>query len=137
MIKVGDKIEIKKKESTLKETFLGICEALRSDRLSEKEKLEWCESAINVLEMWYNQEELESVGVAKKRLIPILHNLVSKGSINSMASFFDYYRKVYSICARRDFECFVDYMEWDQPKKVLANRREVLKPYIEALQEKQ
>ena len=87
MIKVGDKIEIKKKESTLKETFLGICEALRSDRLSEKDKLDWCESAINVLEMWYNQEELESVGVAKKRLIPILHNLVSKGSINSMASF--------------------------------------------------
>lgn len=135
MIKIGDKIEIKKKPTTLNSTFSDICEALRSDRLSENDKLEWCESAINVLEMWYNQEELESVGVAKKRLIPILHKLVSKGSINNMASFFDYYKRVYAICARRDLECFVDYMEWDQPKKVLANRREVLKPYIEALQE--
>lgn len=52
-----------------------------------------------------------------------------------MSLFFDYYRRVYSICARRDFECFVDYIEWEQPKKVLANRRDVLKPYIDALQE--
>ena len=135
MLKIGDKIEIKKKPSTYEDTFNGICEALRSDRLSEKDKLEWSESALNVLELWYNQDEMSSVKVAKKKLIPILHNLVSKGSINSMALFFDYYKKVYALCARRDFECFVDYMEWDQPKKVLANRREVLKPYVEALQE--
>ena len=135
MLKIGDKIELKKKESTLSETFLGICEALRSDRLSENQKLEWSESALNVLEMWFNQDEMESVRVAKKKLIPILYSLVNKGSIENMASFFDYYKKAYSICARRDFECFVDYMEWDQPKKVLARRRQVLKPYVDALQE--
>ena len=50
-----------------------------------------------------------------------------------MALFFDYYKKVYCFCAQRDFECFVDYIEWNQAKKVLANRREVLKPYVNAL----
>ena len=135
MLKVGDKIEIKPRQNTLKDTFLGVCEALRSDRLSEKEKLEWSETALNVLEMWFNQDEMESVKVAKAKLIPALYKLISRGSINNMALFFDYYRRTYSICARRDFECFVDYIEWEQPRKVLANRRDVLKPYIDALQE--
>ena len=135
MIKIGDRIEIKKKETTLGETFSGICEAIRSDRLSENDKLEWCESALNVLEMWFNQDEMESTKTAKKKLIPILYKLVKEGSMTNMASFFDYYRKIFCFCARRDFECFVDYMEWEQPKKVLANRRDVLKPYIDALQE--
>ena len=135
MIKIGDKIEIKKKPSTLEETFNGVIEALRSSRLSENDKLEWCESALNILEMWFNQDEMASVKTAKKKLIPVLYNLVNKGSMTNMASFFDYYKKVYSICARRDFECFIDYMEWDQPKKVLATRRSVLRPYVEALQE--
>lgn len=135
MIKIGDKIEIKKKENTLGDTFNGICEALRADRLSEEDKLEWSESALNVLEMWYNQDEMAAVMAAKKKLIPILYNLVDKGSLKNMASFFDYYKRVYCFCARRDFECFVDYMEWDQPKKVLAKRRDVLKPYVDALQE--
>ena len=135
MLNVGDKIEIKKKETTLEQTFNGIVSALESKNLSQKDKLDWCESALNVLEMWFNNEELESVKVAKKKLIPALHNLVSKGNIEYMSLFFDYYRRTYCFCARRDFECFVDYMEWDQPRKVLANRREVLKPYIDALNE--
>ena len=50
-----------------------------------------------------------------------------------MALFFECYKRTYCFCARRDFECFVDYIEWNQPKKVLANRREVLKPYVDAL----
>ena len=135
MLNVGDKIEIKKRETTLEQTFNGIVCALESKNLSQKDKLDWCESALNVLEMWFNNEELESVKVAKKKLIPALHNLVSKGNIEYMSLFFDYYRRTYCFCARRDFECFVDYMEWDQPRKVLANRREVLKPYIDALNE--
>ena len=114
MIKIGDKIDIKKKENTLGETFSGICEALRSDRLSEEDKLEWSESALNILEMWYNQDEMAATKAAKKKLIPILYDLVDKGSLTNMASFFDYYKKVYCFCARRDFECFIDYMEWEE-----------------------
>ena len=50
-----------------------------------------------------------------------------------MPDFFDYYKRAYAFAARRDFECFVDYMEWNEPKKVYANRRTLLYPYVKAL----
>lgn len=134
-LKVGDKITLQKKEksTTLENTFNDILSALKTNKLNELEKIKWCNTALEVLELWYKEEELKSVNVAKKKLIPILQNLIEKGSIENMSSFFDYYKRTYCFCARRDFECFVDYIEWNQPKKVLANRREVLKPYVEAL----
>lgn len=134
-IKIGDKIEIKveKKASTLEDTFYDILSALKSNKLSQTEKIKWCSTALEVLEMWFKDDELKSVRVAKTKLIPILYHLIEKGSIENMSSFFDYYKRAYCFCARRDFECFVDYIEWNQPKKVLANRREVLAPYVNAL----
>ena len=135
-IKIGDKIDIKlpeEEKTTLEETFLDILSALKSNRLSQKEKIKWCSTSLEVLEMWFKENEMKSVRTAKHRLIPILRNLVEKGSVDHMASFFDYYKRAYCFCARRDFECFVDYIEWNQAKKVLANRREVLKPYVETL----
>ena len=134
MIKVGDKIVIKKKERTLDETYDGIIEVLRS-KMPEKDKLEWCDSALSVLEMMYEKDDVGTVQKAKKTLIPVLYNLVNEGSLEMMASFFDYYKRCYCFCARRDFECFVDYIEWEQPKKVLANRRNVLGAYVNALNE--
>lgn len=136
--KIGDKIQIQKqeKQSSLEDTFMDILSALKTKKISQKEKLKWCSTALEILEMWFreNQEsELKSVKVAKKRLIPILQNLVEEGSLENMASFFDFYKRAYCFCARRDFESFVDYIEWNQPKKVLANRRNVLKPYVDAL----
>lgn len=134
-IKIGDKIEIKvaKKVSTIEDTFYDILSALKSNKLSQTEKIKWCSTALEVLEMWFKDDDLKSVGVAKTKLIPILYHLIEKGSIENMSSFFDYYKRAYCFCARRDFECFVDYIEWNQPKKVLANRREVLAPYVNAL----
>ena len=134
-IKIGDKIEIKveKKVSTLEDTFYDILSALKSNKLSQTEKIKWCSTALEVLEMWFKDDELKPVRVAKTKLIPILYHLIEKGSIENMSSFFEYYKRAYCFCARRDFECFVDYIEWNQPKKVLANRREVLAPYVNAL----
>ena len=134
-LKVGDKINIKKKEvkTSYETTFNDILSVLKTNKLSQIEKLKWCSTMLEVLEMWYKEEERKSVKTAKAKLIPTLQNLVEKGSIENMASFFDYYKKTYCFCARRDFECFVDYIEWNQPKKVLANRRQVLKPYVDAL----
>lgn len=134
-IKIGDKIEIKveKKVSTIEDTFYDILSALKSNKLSQTEKIKWCSTALEVLEMWFKDDDLKSVRVAKTKLIPILYHLIEKGSIENMSSFFDYYKRAYCFCARRDFECFVDYIEWNQPKKVLANRREVLSPYVNAL----
>ena len=134
-IKIGDKIEIKKQEKTssLEGTFVDILSALKSKKLSESEKKQWCSTALEVLELWFKDDELKSVKMAKTKLIPILQDLIEKGSIENMSSFFNFYKKTYCFCARRDFECFVDYIEWKQAKKVLANRREVLKPYVNAL----
>ena len=101
--------------------------------MKEHDKLDWCNSALNILEEMYKQDELGSVKVAKTKLIPILHKLIEGSKIENMALFFDYYKRAYCFCARRDFECFVDYIEWNMPRKVLANRRNVLKPYVDAL----
>lgn len=132
--KIGDKIELKKQEkkSTLEQTFNDIILALKS-KLSQQEKLKWCDSALAILESWFKEDELKSVQVAKHKLIPVLEKLVEGSNINNMALFFDFYKRTYCFCARRDFECFVDYIEWNNPKKVLANRRPVLKPYVDAL----
>lgn len=133
MIKVGDKIQIKKQETTLESTFTDILNVLKSSKMKEHDKLDWCNSALNILEEMYKQDELGSVKVAKTKLIPILHKLIEGSKIENMALFFDYYKRAYCFCARRDFECFVDYIEWNMPRKVLANRRNVLKPYVDAL----
>lgn len=133
MIKVGDKIQIKKQETTLESTFTDILNVLKSSKMKEHDKLDWCNSALSILEEMYKQDELGSVKVAKTKLIPILHKLIEGSKIENMALFFDYYKRVYCFCARRDFECFVDYIEWNMPRKVLANRRNVLKPYVDAL----
>jgi predicted phage terminase large subunit-like protein len=133
MIKVGDKIQIKKQETTLESTFTDILNVLKSSKMKEHDKLDWCNSALSILEEMYKQDELGSVKVAKTKLIPVLHKLIEGSEIENMALFFDYYKRAYCFCARRDFECFVDYIEWNMPRKVLANRRNVLKPYVDAL----
>ena len=132
-IRVGDKIQIKKQETTLESTFTDILNVLKSSKMKEHDKLGWCNSALSILEEMYKQDELGSVKVAKTKLIPILHKLIEGSEIENMALFFDYYKRAYCFCARRDFECFVDYIEWNMPRKVLANRRNVLKPYVDAL----
>ena len=132
--KIGDKISIKKeeKQTTLEQTFMDILSILKS-KIKQDQKLQWCSTALEILENWYLEDELKSVKIAKNKLIPILEKLIEGSNIDNMASFFDYYKRTYCFCARRDFECFVDYIEWNQPKKVLANRREVLAPYVNAL----
>lgn len=133
-LKIGDKIEIKKqeKETSLEKMFKDILLALNS-RLNQNEKLKWCDSALAVLESWYKEDEIKSVKVAKNRFIPIMRKLVEGSSLDKMSLFFEYYKRTYCFCARRDFECFVDYIEWNMPKKVLAKRRSVLKPYVDSL----
>lgn len=132
-LKIGDKIQIQKQETTLESTFTDILSVLKSPKIKETDKLQWCNSALSILEEMYKKDELGSVKVAKNKLIPILLKLTEGSKVENMALFFDYYKRTYCFCARRDFECFVDYMEWSMPKKVLANRREYLKPLVDAL----
>lgn len=134
-LKVGDKIELQKNEekTTISQTFFDIISVLKSNKVKEGDKLKWCSSLLGILDSYFKENDIESVKNAKKYAIPVLHTLTQKSNINNMSEFFEYYKKLYCFCAQRDFECFVDYMEFNQPKKVLANRREVLKPYVDAL----
>lgn len=149
-LKVGDKIQIKgpikvgsnllskdEPENEYFKTFKDIIAILKSS-MAQQDKLKWCSVVFNVLDSWYNldeNEELKSCRYCKDKLIPSLHNLVEKSKIEYMPEFFDYYKRAYAFAARRDFECFVDYMEWNEPKKVYANRRTLLEPYVKALGE--
>lgn len=138
--KKGDKIAINmpkqdKLTNKYEDTIKELTNMLSSKKYNETEKLECANMLIPVLDGWFNDDEHKSTQYAKKQLIPLLYKLVDKSSIELMSDFFDVYKNLYCFCAKRNFECFVDYMEWDMPKKVLAPRREVLKPYIDALQE--
>ena len=135
-IKVGDKIEIHKKEeqkTTISQTFFDIIAVLKSNKVNENDKLQWCSSLFGILDNYFKENELESVKNVKKYAIPVLHTLVEKSNIDNMSEFFNYYKRAYCFCAQRDFSCFVDYIEWNQPKKVLATRREYLAPLVYAL----
>lgn len=134
-LKVGDKIELHKNEekTTISQTFFDIISVLKSNKVKEGDKLKWCSSLLGILDSYFKENDIESVKNAKKYAIPVLHTLTQKSNINNMSEFFEYYKKLYCFCAQRDFECFVDYIEFNQPKKVLANRRQVLKPYVDAL----
>lgn len=138
--KKGDKIAINmpkqdKLTNKYEDTIKDLIDIMSSKKYNETEKLECANMLSVVLDGWFIENEHKSVQYAKKHLIPLLYNLVDKSSVDFMSEFFDVYKQLYCFCARRDFECFVDYMEWDMPKKVLAPRRDVLKPYIDALQE--
>ena len=93
-LKVGDKITIKKQETTLESTFNDILSVLRSPKMKETDKLQWCNSALSILEEMYKKDELGSVKVAKHKLIPILEKLVEGSKIENMALFFDCYKNI-------------------------------------------
>ena len=138
--KKGDKITINvpkqdKIENKYEDTIKDLLEIMSSKKYNESDKLECSNMVLSVLESWFNEDDLNSVRYAKKNIIPVLLNLVEKSSIELMNDFFIIYKQLYCFCARRDFECFIDYMEWDMPKKVYANRRDVLGAYVYFLNE--
>ena len=136
-MKIGDKIELNIKEDNkpkneMEDVFKDILSILNS-KVKEVEKLKWCSTAFEVLEQWYKEDKMKSCKMCKSKLIPILYNLIQKGSIQHMASFFDFYKRAYQFSARRDFECFIDCFEWDKNKQIYGRRREILQPYVDAL----
>ena len=138
MSHIGEKITLKKDKSKSKSQneFLDFCNELINTIKSNKEyafKLTWCDNLYLVLEEWYKSENREAVQFAKTKIIPLMEDIIEKASIDFMPDFFELYKKIYAFCGRRDFECFIEYMEWDMPKKVYGNRRDVLASYVYAL----
>ena len=90
---IGDKIEIKKEKASLEQTFNDILLVLKAKKIKERDKISWCESALNILEEIYKENELLSVKLGKDELIPILEKLIEDSSIENMSSFFECYKK--------------------------------------------
>lgn len=135
---IGDKIEIKKpkQDNKYETTLKDIIKVLKSNKgYEEVDKLEVANMALQTLELWFQDNSREACLHGKTKIIPVVEKLVEKSSVQLMGDFFNIYKRLYAFCARRDFECFVDYMEWDMPKKVYANRRDILASYVWALNE--
>ena len=132
--KKGDIIDLKKlpKQDKNEDTINDIIDILKGKH-SDTMKLHWCNNAIVVLENWFLEDEFKPVKMAKEKLIPVMEKVVEKSNIEYMSDLFDCYKKIYAFCGRRDLECFIDYMEFEKPNKVLAIRRPILKPFIDSL----
>lgn len=77
------------------------------------------------------QIELNACRYAIQTLIPILEDRVYQ-SEEFMPKYYELWQKAYAFAGRRSLEHFIDYMEMDAPvqSRVLANRRNVLRPFI-------
>lgn len=137
-LKVGDKIEIKRKpeqinlEDKYESTLKDIASLLRKNR-NDYFKLEWIGQAEKILQAYFEEEPVKSCLLAKNTFIPIAEKLIEKAKPENINDFFNIYKRLYAFAGRRDLECFIDYMEFEKPVRVLANRREALAPLIYAL----
>lgn len=137
--KVGDKIQLKnipkqiEIEDKYEDTLNDIAKLLRRKNRSDSFKLEWLEQTIKILESYFTENDLKAVKICKNKFIPIAEKLVENSKIENMNSFFSLYKKLYAFAGRRDLECFIDYMEFEKPHRVLASRRYALAPLIDAL----
>lgn len=75
--------------------------------------------------------ELNACKYAIQTLIPIVEDRVYKNE-EYMPKYYELWQKAYAFAGRRSLEHFIDYMEMDMPvqSRVLANRRNVLRPFI-------
>ena len=137
--KVGDKIPLKNMpkqinlEDKYENTLNDIANLLKRKNRSDSFKIEWLTQTLNIFEAYFEENDMKSVKICKEKFIPIAEKLVENSKVENMNSFFSLYQRLYAFAGRRDLECFIDYMEFEKPHRVLANRREVLKPFIDAL----
>ena len=136
--KIGDKIQLKGKkqidfEDKYENTLKDIASLLRRKNRSDEFKLDWLNKTISILESYFNEEPLKAVKICKDTFIPIAEKLIEKSRVDNINDFFLLYKRLYAFAGRRDLECFIDYMEFEKPNRVLANRREALAPLIYAL----
>lgn len=136
-LKVGDRVDMTKlrfsKQADYYGTTLNDIVSVLKAKHTDDFKLKWCANLISVLEEYYKEVPWDAVKYAKEKCIPLMEKLVDKSTFEKMNDFFDYYKKLYAFCGRNDLECFIDYMEFEKNNKVLAKRRQILMPFIAAL----
>ena len=120
------------KQNYYEETVNDIIKVLKSKH-SDSMKIKWCSNTMQVLDAWFQEDELIATKFAKNKLIPLFEKLIDDCDEKYMPDFFDFYKRLYAFCGKRDLECFIDYMEFEKSNRVLANRRDILLPFIDAL----
>lgn len=63
-------------------------------------------------------------------LIPLVEKRLEVCNEEYTNKYYRLYQNAYAFAGRRSLEHFIDYIEWDMPKKVLGTRRDVLKPLV-------
>jgi hypothetical protein len=63
-------------------------------------------------------------------LIPLVEKRLEVCDEEYTNKYYRLYQNAYAFAGRRSLEHFIDYIEWDMPKKVLGTRRDVLKPLV-------
>ncbi len=95
-----------------------------------------CNNLYVVLLQYFDEEEdKQDKGFSACRyviqvLIPYLENRIYNSEPEFMPKYYELWEKAYALAGRRSLEHFIDYMEMDKTKKILASRRTVLKPFI-------
>lgn len=76
--------------------------------------------------------ELSACKYAIQTLIPIIEDRVYSANTEYMPKYYELWQKAYAFAGRRSLEHFIDYIEMEMPtqSRVLANRRNVLRPFV-------
>lgn len=74
--------------------------------------------------------ELNACKYAIVFLLPAIQNRIVKCNLEYQPQYYKLYEKCMAFAGRRSLEHFFDYMEFNAPKRVLAGRREILKPFL-------
>ena len=123
-------------ENTINEIILVLKK--RKD-LDEYSICTTCTKLYQLLLYYYDSEKkedkaektrLKACRIAITDLIPLTERRVEVCKEEYMPKYFDLLQKAYAFAGRRSLEHFIDYIEWDMPKKVLGTRRDVLKPFV-------
>lgn len=63
-------------------------------------------------------------------LLPATENRIRKCEVDYQAKYYQLWEKTLAFAGRRSLEHFIDYMELEKQVKVLASRRNILKPFL-------
>lgn len=126
--------------SELQKTIEDIILILKKGKELEEDTIfDMCTKLYQLLLYFFDSEkeeqkklkvELDACKYAITDLIPLLEKRMEECEEAYLNRYYRLFQDSYALAGRRSLEHFIDYLEWDMPKKVLGTRRNVLKPFI-------
>jgi len=107
--------------------------------LDEYSIYETCSQLYQLLLYYFDSEkdqkkaldiQLDACRYAITDLIPLIEKRMDVCEEEYLNRYYRLFQSSYAFAGRRSLEHFIDYLEWDMPKKVLGTRRDVLKPFV-------